>query len=413
MNIPIVVIGFNRKDSLKRLLSSVAKARYPGSVDIIISLDNDNDEAVRDVARDFVWDHGKKQLICHPQRLGLRQHILFCGDLVKDFDALIVLEDDLYVSPYFYDYSIAAVSFYHNDEQIAGISLFSHHFSETAYLPFLPLPDQSDVFFMQVPSSWGQIWTASQWLRFRQWYDRKGDNLDAFRGNVPDNVRNWRKSSWKKYFFYYMIDTGTFFVYPRISLTTNFSDPGTHIVEKKSIFQRPLLYAPKNFGFTKPGHSIAVYDAFCEVFPDTIKQFIPELGTYDFEVDLYGSKPLDSIRSAYLFSSKRCRSPLNTYGRSMKPHEANILEKNSGEVFSLGLKTDFKQNRVRKFRSHDLTYYYDLTEYLHFRDVLREIRFRPFKYIMQYWMNLIREHGFRLPWVMVKHLWKRIRGKYN
>lgn len=411
MNIPIVVIGYNRADSLQRLLRSVSRARYPGRVDIIISIDHDHHEAVRDVARNFAWDHGEKHLIFHPENLGLRQHVLSCGDLVKECDALIMLEDDLFVSPSFYEFASAAVSYYLDDESIAGISLYSHHFSETAYLPFTPLADRSDVYFMQIPSSWGQVWTASQWGKFRQWYDHQAGNFDPNKANVPDNIRNWRASSWKKYFSYYMIETGRYFVYPRISLTTNFSEPGTHIVEEKSIFQRPLLHEPKPFVFVSPDQTCAVYDAFCEIIPEKLKLLAPPLTKYDMEVDLYGSKALHAIKTRFLLSCKPCRSPVRTFGRAMKPHEVNIIEQIRGDVFALGETGSFRQNKVRRFHSRDLRYYYDLTEYLHFRDVIREIRFRPFKFFIQYEKSMIREHKFRLPFVMLRQLWKRIAGK--
>ena len=57
----IVIIAYNRADSLKRLLSSIARADYSDTSDItlIISIDKGNNEDVIRAAEDFSWLHGQ------------------------------------------------------------------------------------------------------------------------------------------------------------------------------------------------------------------------------------------------------------------------------------------------------------------------------------------------------------------
>src|SRR6185295_10157403 len=137
-------------------------------------------------------------------RLGLKEHILRCGDLSQTYGAVIVLEDDLYVSPEFYQYALATIAYYQNDPQIAGISLYCHRFNETAHLGFRAIEDGSDCFFLQVASSWGQCWTANQWLAFRKWYDQHvGDEIGA--EHLPKDVLGWPATSWKKEFIRYLV----------------------------------------------------------------------------------------------------------------------------------------------------------------------------------------------------------------
>jgi GT2 family glycosyltransferase len=225
-SVPIIVIGYNRPKAIERLLNSLLKASYPGIVDLIISIDGGKGdwekggqgdgetrrrgdkktgrggEEVREVAVNFKWPFGTKKLIFHETNMGLRKHVLSCGDLSKDYDGVIVLEDDLYVSPVFYQYTLQAFDYYKDDLKIAGISLYSHAYNETAQFPFRPLTDDSDVFFLQYAASLGQFWSRENWSAFREWYDalEPGDESTGHStGHLPTNIRLWPETSWKLY----------------------------------------------------------------------------------------------------------------------------------------------------------------------------------------------------------------------
>ena len=165
-NIPaIVAIGFNRPLALKRLLYTIAKANYPADVSIalVISIDKGDNSEVLDVAKDFVWQRGEKIVIEQVENLGLRRHVISCGDLTEKYKTVIILEDDLLVSPEFYHYTLEAVNYYQNSLEIAGISLYAYDFNEYAETKFVPLEDGYDNYFIQTASSWGQVWTRQQW----------------------------------------------------------------------------------------------------------------------------------------------------------------------------------------------------------------------------------------------------------
>ena len=61
------------------------------------------------------------------------------GKLLNDYDALIVLEDDITVSPYYYQYACQTIAQYQDDERIAGISLYNFPVDYQNGLPFTPL----------------------------------------------------------------------------------------------------------------------------------------------------------------------------------------------------------------------------------------------------------------------------------
>ena len=123
-NIAIVVVAYNRVTSLNRLLNSLLQADVEDAP-LIISIDKSNTDTVERFANNFIWPFGEKKVITHDKNLGLRTHILSVGDWLDMYDAIIVLEDDIVVTPGFYRYAVSAYSYYHKDKNIAGISLYN------------------------------------------------------------------------------------------------------------------------------------------------------------------------------------------------------------------------------------------------------------------------------------------------
>ena len=330
MDIPIVAVAYNRPDSLSRLLRSLSLASYPEKVKLYISIDGGGSEAVRTVAEEFEWQHGVKEILLHPENHGLRNHILSCGDLALQHDGIIVLEDDLFVSKAFYHYVKNGLAFYNSEKRIAGISLYAHSYNETAQLPFLPISDHTDVFFLQLASSWGQCWTKDQWKAFKQWYDIKHSEKLCLADGVPSSVIKWPDTSWKKFFIKYMVEKGLYFLYPRTSLSTNFGDDGTNHFGDNH-YQVPLYYSNKRFKFIEFSKSYAKYDCYCEILPECLNQLTALFRSYHYTVDLYGSKPLEQIKTDYLLSSRGTEKPIHSFGRKMLPHESNIIDEIEGD----------------------------------------------------------------------------------
>lgn len=348
-DIAIVVAAYNRPDSLQRLLGSLASADYGSftNVPLIISIDHSGNNACKEIADLFNWEHGSKTILPHSHNLGLKQHILYCGDLTKQYDAVIVLEDDLLVSPVFYNYAQQAYDFYKADEQVAGIALYHHVFNETVYCPFDPMHDGYDNYFMQVPCSWGQLWTKLQWAGFARYINEMSDE-QQFEA-LPLNVQQWSsKSSWKKFFYSYLQQTGTYFVYPRVGLSTNFGDAGEHLVHAQTIFQTSLLLGNKKFNFSSFSESLSIYDGFFElegiVYNKLVERGVP------VTFDLNGSKPIESVKTKWLISSKKCSAPQKKFSVSCYPYENNVLlhleaDHATQDYFSLGQTNMFTNER--------------------------------------------------------------------
>lgn len=338
-DLPIVVVAYNRPASLIRLLHSLDTAQYNQEVQLIISVDGgDESSGVENMARTFQWRHGPKSVITHEVNLGLKAHVIKCCDLAMEHGGAIVLEDDLLVSPVFYDYSQQAFDFYKNEQRIAGISLYSHCFNETAQYPFYPIRDANNVFFMQIPASWGVVWTKEQWTGFKKWHERQGHAGNGLDALLPGDVLKWPETSWKKEFYRYILQTGKFFVYPRSSLSTNFADSGVHVKKSIKTFQVPLQYSKNIYVFVELDNSLAKYDAFCEILPECLNTMVPFFKSFDYCVDLYGMKPLAGISASHVLTTKKTKDYLCSFGREMHTHESNIIHHIHGQGFRFASK---------------------------------------------------------------------------
>jgi glycosyltransferase involved in cell wall biosynthesis len=333
MNIAIIVIAYNRPDSIGRLLKSLDSANYSDEQPtLILSIDNCGDRSVLDVAEAFDWKHGDKQVRFHEERLGLRRHVLSCGDLSSDYDAVIVLEDDLYVSEDFYRYTRAAIGNYNGVAECAGVSLYNHQINVHNMLPFDPISDGSDVYYLQMASSWGVAWDSAQWQCFRQWLNVNQD-YDFEQSPLPRKIKNWKDTSWLKLFAAFLYEEDRYFVYPRISLTTNFSDPGTHVDTGDTRFQVPLASSRiGEYTFSSIESSVAKYDAYFES-----RSLWKTLGLKDEDLvcDLYGYGRLAETGQLMLSPLKSTAKCVQGFGLALKPHDQNVFSAIEGSEISL------------------------------------------------------------------------------
>lgn len=334
----IVVIAYNRPQSLLRLLDSLTNAYYPDGVDVplIISVDKSDSAETENVANDYVWEHGEKSVRLHETNLGLKEHVLECGDISREYDGIIMLEDDLYVSPSFYMYSLAALNRVRLDKKVGGISLYNHRLNVHAREPFEAIDDGYDNYYLQFASSWGQAFSTEQWDAFREWYMiHKDDEIAG--DNVPVNVSSWSEKSWLKYYIRYLIDTDRYFIYPRISFSTNFGDEGMHASSGVNDLQVPIAgmrkYGQIDFHFSDTEESGARYDAYFENM--CLDGRLPESAKGDTSVDMYGIKQSGGYKRYVLTCKSLPYRVMQTYGRSLRPIDANVLYKIEGRDFFL------------------------------------------------------------------------------
>ena len=353
MNAAICIVAYNRLQPLKRLLQSLLQAYYQESITLIISVDKSDTTEVEDYAKLFNWPYGAKRVILHEKNLGLRRHVLGIGNFLDEFDAVIVLEDDISVAPNFCNYALCCVKEYNDNDNIAGISLYNFPLNYHNGLPFVSLHSNSDVFLMQNAMSWGQVWMRKQWKDFIDWYKTHSEEF-SFEPHLPESICSWGKSSWLKYHTKYCIERNKYFVYPYISLSTNNSEEGVHNSVRQTLYQTPLLYGEKveyNLNAT------IKYDSFFE------SELIYEvLGKSKEElcVDFYGLKKNRLKRRYYLTRERLDYKIVAAYSLLNKPYEMNVVNNNKGDelfLYDTLQHEKFKKWKIKNRICHTMNFY--------------------------------------------------------
>ena len=331
----VVSIGYNRPQSLRRLLDSLRLADYGGDrIDLVVSLDHSDrqEEAVR-VAEQCSWPHGEKIIRKFAEKQGLRRHVLACGDLTETYDAVAVFEDDIVAAPGFYSFMKQTIEYYGEDDRIAGISLYSREWNMITDRLFEPQRSDRDVFFMQLAQSWGQVWTKNQLHAFKSWY-REHENLPFPEKKLPQYIASWPANSWLKYHIWYCVDRDKYFVYPYTSLTTNFMEAGEHSRGECWRYQVAMQSGTvSHYRLQRLEDASAVkYDVFYENQGVAAWLGLPEEAVC---VDLYGSKET-AEGCRYWLTPRNADLPVaRSFGLFMRPLEQNIQYNMEGDFFKL------------------------------------------------------------------------------
>ena len=332
---PIIVVpAYRRAKSLARLLSSIGRAEYDEVVPLIISLEGGASDDVKAVAESF--SSGKLRIVIaeHSERLGLRSHILECGDYSLKYGSVIVLEDDLLVDRYFYRYAQATLKNYADEKSVAGIALYAQEINEYTGLRFRPMGNGHSVYPMRVPCSSGQCWTASQWQSFLDWYKEKEQRDIEATLELPGTVKAWPESSWKKYFAAFLVQTGRDFIYPYRSYSTNCSDPGgEHIVigsNRHQVAMSSQSRVMESLRFCSAENEDISYDAYMEPSGTMLYNSLG-LSPDEVEIDTMGVKPLSLLRrKQFVLTGRLVSQAIRWFPREYRPIEFNIVFESEG-----------------------------------------------------------------------------------
>lgn len=317
--VAIVVVGYNRLKSIERLLDSISKAEYPyDDIPLVISIDASGNEELYSYVNAFEWSRGTKYVNIQKERLGLKNHIMACGALSESFKGIILLEDDLFVSPYFYHYAEQAIEKYGEDNRIAEIALYKNSCNGYVKLPFEQMYNAADVFLEQDVCTWGECWTWKMWKGFHEWYNSHNEE-DVQKVDMPERIKNWERA-WSKYYNAYVVSEQKYVVYPDVSLTTNFSDAGEHGGDSKGEVQVNLQMGRLDYRLSDVSELIK-YDIYSnnELLYDWIG-----LSSSELSLDLYGTKH-PKYYKRFLLSVKRLPYLIvREYGLVMRPIELNV-----------------------------------------------------------------------------------------
>lgn len=362
-------MAYSRPASLNRLLASLERIRTDHEVPLVISVDGGHPAEVAKIATNFNWPFGCKKIYLHDTRRGLKDHILWCGDLSNSYDGVVILEDDLVVAPGFYDAALSMLKFYSREPRIAGVALYSPAYNEISALPFTPIKTGFSNFFYQMPCSWGQAWTSKQWASFRLWM--KNDAGPSPEDIVlPKKIKEWPNTSWKRWFSFYLVKKKKFFVYPYNSFTTNCADAGCHFSISSNRYQVPLSLEPGNsMAHPEFWSRVPVYDIWGEMIPSRLSNFfdIPVDSGGSLEVDIHCVKQREGVLKAeHVLTAASVDEEEISWPLILKPIENNLAMINCsdkklsirlGKPRRKNIKVDFLMAHIRLF-----VYYYSYSE---------------------------------------------------
>lgn len=348
----IVCVGFNRLDSLKCLFASLERAKYPSEdIPLVISIDASGDDEVYSFVKEYVWPHGDTYINIQEQRLGLKKHIYKCADLSQFFKGIILLEDDSYVAPYFYYYADKALSTYSQDPLICGISLYVSHNNEYVNIPFWPYQKGDDVFLLQDVQTRGECFSWSMWKRFKDWLVAN-EHRDYKEVIMPEPIKSWTKA-WSKFYYAYMVESGTYFVYPYTSFVTNMGAVGEHAENIINVVQVALEYGYKEYKMPL-ATSLVKYDSF---YSNIDLYHRLNLDENELCIDYYGFNHNISNRRYVLSCNRLPYKVVRSFGLHMYPIEINVLNNIPGEALYL-YDTHIKDKKPPQQEYDALSYIY-------------------------------------------------------
>lgn len=327
---------------MERLLASIERANVPENVTLVFRAHQGANPIVIDFIKSYDWPFGENEVIQDEKQLTLDDNIRACGDLTDKYGAVIILEDDLVVSPFFYEFTQQTIALYGDDSSVAGIGLYSYAHNPVSGLRHYRVKSDHDVALYQKTVTWGQCFTKSQWRSFRNWYDNN-PLAPSDPKLVPPYMRNYGIDNWELQHNAYLVANEKFVIHPSHSLSTNSGQPGTHHQSTidSEFFQVPLQLASKQWTFP-PLNELMKYDSYFEMKLASFKHLLPEghlLLEYDFDLDLLGLKPKEHLYSDWVLTSKECNAT-EQYSSDLKPIELNVIWNEAGNGLSLCKKSD-------------------------------------------------------------------------
>lgn len=160
---PVLVFAFARPDHLRRTMESLQANAEAGLTHVTVFCDgprNPSDvpqvEAVRRYV-DALEGFASVSVVRQPHNLGLAQSVILgVTQMLEQHEDVIVVEDDLLLSPYFLKYMNDALNHYRHDERVASIHGYS-------YPTDRPLPA---TFFLRGADCWGWATWRRAWAGF-------------------------------------------------------------------------------------------------------------------------------------------------------------------------------------------------------------------------------------------------------
>lgn len=252
---PIVVFAYARVDHLQRMIESLKANPQAADCHLHVYCDGPRSPAAVDATQavrafvDGLQGFASVTRTYRDSNFGLARSIVSgVTSVLEHHDSVIVLEDDLLLSPHFLAYMNDALAMYRDDTQVASIHGYCYPVQE-------PVPE---TFFMKGADCWGWGTWARAWKHFepdgrvllRQLEQRRlcaSFDLDRsypFTRMLRDQIRG-RNDSWAIRWHASCYLQGMLTLYPGRSLVENLGmdNSGTHCAQT-DVYAGPTLARP-------------------------------------------------------------------------------------------------------------------------------------------------------------------------
>ncbi|MFC1773127.1 glycosyltransferase [Pseudomonadota bacterium] len=237
---PVALFIYNRPDHLRRVITSLKQCAEFNETPILVFADGAKDKGeegnvgrAREVAHECLGAGAVYDERDH--NLGLAQSIIRGVDKVcSQYGRVIVIEDDLIVSPEFLRYMNASLDYYEEWEEVFQVS---------GYMFPISLPQTNRCFLLPLTTSWGWATWARAWSKYDRkmqgWEVLKSDAVSRRKFNVDGafdfysmltKQAEGKIDSWAIRWYWSVFRNQGLVVYPPVSMIENagFDGSGTH-----------------------------------------------------------------------------------------------------------------------------------------------------------------------------------------
>ena len=239
---PIIVFVYNRPLHTLRTLEALSRNELADQSQLFIYCDGPKDEAsindlkkieeVRLIANEKKWCY-KVDVIERHDNLGLSKSVIKgVSEVLREYEKVIVLEDDIVTGKYFLRFLNQGLVLYENDKKVYGVS--GYKFPNNKKI-------KKETFFLPIMSSWGYGTWVDRWSKINFngqellnivekksiKYKLNFSNLDYY--IMLKNQVAGLNDSWAVRFYVSMFLDNGVFLYPRVSLIKNIGFDGTGV----------------------------------------------------------------------------------------------------------------------------------------------------------------------------------------
>jgi Glycosyl transferase family 2 len=161
---PVAVFAYKRADHLRRMIASLAANAEASATDLYCFCDGprrSEDAAACGEVRDFLAGVGgfrSIRIVLREHNFGLARNIIDgVGQVLREHERVVVVEDDLLLSPYFLRYMNAGLETYAEDALVASIHGYCYPVRGTL----------AETFFLKGADCWGWATWRRAWAGFR------------------------------------------------------------------------------------------------------------------------------------------------------------------------------------------------------------------------------------------------------